>query len=63
MHASPMPANQPSTAPATAAYGAIAGTLVVSAYAAVEMVVSGPFNIAPDESIGSSYIRSLFTYV
>ena len=63
MHASPMPANQPSAAPATAASGAIAGTLVVSAYAAVEMVVSGPFDMRPDASIGSWYMRSLFTYV
>ena len=62
-YARPILATQPLTAPATAAHGALAGTLVITAYAALEMLVSGPFNMQPDESIGSWYIRSLVPYV
>ncbi len=66
---SPARATQPSTAPAaaaapaSAAYGALAGTLVASTYAALEILVSGPFNMSPDESIGSWYIGALFPYI
>ena len=61
--ASPSPATQSSTAAATAPYGALAGTLVMTAYAALEMLVSGPFNLQPDESVGSWYIGALFPYL
>ena len=62
-YARPILAPQPIVAPATAAHGALAGTLVITAYAALEMLVSGPFNLQPDESVGSWYIGALFPYL
>ena len=62
-YARPILAAQPSTAPATAAYGAIAGTLVVSAYAAVEMMVFGPFNMHPMSRSGRGTSAALVPYV
>ena len=39
------------------------GTLVASTYAALELVVSGPFNVSPEESIGSWYMGTIVPYV
>jgi arylsulfatase A-like enzyme len=53
----------PSTSPATAAYGALAGIQAIAAYAAIEILLDGPFTIEAGQSVGASYSRTVFLYV
>src|SRR5688572_24323206 len=53
----------PSAAPAATSCGLIAGTLVASAYAALELLVQGPLTMSADELIGPWYIGAVFPYV
>jgi arylsulfatase A-like enzyme len=52
-----------SSAAATATHGVFAGVLVASAYAALEMLLSGPFTLAFGQVIGPWYTRAVFTYI
>jgi hypothetical protein len=48
---------------ATAGQGALAGTFLTTTYAAIELLVSGPFTMSPEESIGAWYLGALVNYV
>ena len=59
----PAIADESSAAPATTSHGVFAGVLVASAYAALEILLSGPFPLKSGQVIGRWYTVAVFTYV
>lgn len=55
------PTSEPS--PATTVHGIWAGVQVAAAYAALEILLSGPFTLRAGESIGPGYAGAVFVYV
>jgi arylsulfatase A-like enzyme len=52
----------PATTRANAAHGALAGILIASTYAVLEILASGPLSMGSDTFVGSWYIGAVFTY-